>query len=84
MTQRHPPMSKLYTAIVIIMLMTSCANNEELSNEQKFKIVEKEMQDKLSDENAAKLLDSMKAAYGDSVNYVSDIYLGAQKDTLKR
>ena len=65
------------------MLLTSCADNEELSNEQKLKIVEKEMQDKLSNKKAAKLLDSAKSKYGDSVNYVSDIYVSVEKDTLK-
>lgn len=42
------------------------------------------MQNKLSDEKAAKLLDSMKAVHGDSVNYVSDIYVGTTNDATRR
>lgn len=76
-------MSKLYTIIGLIMLLTSCADNEALLHKQKVKLVEKEVGEKLSHKNAAKLLDSAKAQYGDSVNYVSDIFVGVVKDTVK-
>jgi hypothetical protein len=74
---------KLYTTIGIIMLLSSCADNGELSIEQKQKIMEKEIQEKLSEKNTAKHLNRAKAMFRDSINYVSDIYVSVVKDTVK-
>lgn len=66
------------------MLLTSCDDNGELFNEEKLKIVKNQMQEKLSNEKAAKLVDSVKAIYGNSLNYVSDVFIGVATDTTIR
>jgi hypothetical protein len=72
-------MKGVYTLLWMVMLLLSCANNKELSDEDKLKILEKQSGEKL-----AKRWDSLRAIYGDNLVYVSDIYTGFKTDSTKR
>jgi PBP1b-binding outer membrane lipoprotein LpoB len=77
-------MSKLSTIIFMTLLLTACADNEDQSMVKKLKDLEKQTNEKITTKTAAEIVDSVKAKHGDSVTYVSEIYVSFEKDSVKK